>query len=293
MQCLQPIKAWQTSQKLTKNGKNYVTLNKKEVLNSKLFWEELNLPCGKCLACKENARREWALRCLEELKESSNGYFVTLTYEENKAKTKRTPWSEHQTTLDKKDVQLFLKRLRKKTEKKLRFFMCGEYGEKSLRAHYHILLYNIPEEWIEIRGGKLSSKIIEETWGLGQISIGMITAASAAYVRQYTAKKQKEDLNFYKTYDLTKPFINMSRRPGIGLKGKKFVYSGGLELPAPKALIERLPNAEEVKKERREIAIKKRKEIARNTDLEMWEYEEERKKEFLNGKNKIKPRGKI
>lgn len=293
MQCLQPIRAWQTSQKLTKNGKKYVTLNKKEVTNSKLFWEELQLPCGKCLACKENARRDWALRCVEELKESSTGYFVTLTYEEGKAKTKRTPWNEYQTTLDKKDIQLFLKRLRKKTKNKIRFFMCGEYGEKSLRAHYHMLLYNIPEEWIEIRGGRLQSKIIEETWGLGQISIGTITAASAAYVRQYTAKKQKEDLNFYEAYNLPKPYINMSRKPGIGLKGKKFVYSGGLELPAPKALIEKHPNAEEIKKERREIAIKKRKEIARNTDLEMWEYEEERKQEFLNGKNKIKTRNKI
>ncbi len=293
MECLQPIRAWQTSQKLTKNGKKYVTLNKKEVEESKLYWEELKLPCGKCAACKENARRDWALRCIEELKKSENGYFLTLTYSDENLRTVETPWNSLQSTLEKRDVQLFMKRLRKKTEKKVRFFMCGEYGEKTLRAHYHMLIFNIPEEWIEIKRGKLRSTVIERTWGLGQIHVGLITEASAAYVRQYTAKKQKEDLVFYENFGLEKPFINMSRNPGIGLKGKEFVYAGGLELPAPKALIEKLPNREEVKKKRREKAIKKRKDILWKTNIGKEEYEEERKKEFLNGKNKLKPRNKI
>lgn len=293
MECLSPIRAWQTSQKLTKNGKNYVTLNRKEILNSKLFWEELKLPCGKCLACRENQRRDWALRCMEELKNSENGYFITLTYSEEKLKTVKTPWNSFQGTLNKRDVQLFLKKLRQKTTEKIRFFMCGEYGEKTLRAHYHILLFNIPEEWIEIRGGKLRSTVIENTWGMGNISVGLITEASAAYVRQYTAKKQKEDLKFYENFGLEKPYINMSRRPGIGLKPKEYVYSGGLELPAPKRLVEKLPNREAVKMKRRQAAIKKRKEIERQTDLTEWEYDEERKKEYLSGKNKLKPRDKI
>lgn len=44
-------------------------------------------------------------------------------------------------TLSKTDVQKFLKRLRKNYGKKVRYFICGEYGPKSFKPHYHILFF--------------------------------------------------------------------------------------------------------------------------------------------------------
>ena len=68
----------------------------------------VNVPCGKCLACKKRRASHWSFRLNEEAKTSSSACFITLTYE-------KAPISENGfQTLVKKDYQLFLKRLRKK-----------------------------------------------------------------------------------------------------------------------------------------------------------------------------------
>ncbi len=46
-------------------------------------------------------------------------------------------------TLRKRDVQLFLKRLRKnyKYDNHIKYFCCGEYGGKTFRPHYHLIIF--------------------------------------------------------------------------------------------------------------------------------------------------------
>ena len=95
----------------------------------------LDVPCGKCMACRMTRRKEWSLRMLHELKYHNDASFVTLTYDDN-----HVPDCQ---SLVKADLQKFFKRLRKLiAPRKIRYFACGEYGRRTGRPHYHAILYN-------------------------------------------------------------------------------------------------------------------------------------------------------
>lgn len=167
------------------------------------------VPCGKCPACLTNSRNDWSFRLKQEHKRSKNGYFVTLTYDE-----KHMPSDG---LLRKTDVQLYMKRLRKRNgtgKIGIRYFAVGEYGEKSGRAHYHLLLFNVVEE--TIRGAWCDSNGDP----IGIVHVGKVTDASVAYVTKYIVQaeplpKMKRDANDKPIYD-GRPFRLMSRAYGIG-----------------------------------------------------------------------------
>lgn len=72
------------------------------------------LPCGKCRGCRLEKSRQWALRIMHEASLYDDNCFVTLTYDD-----------EHlpkDGSLVKKDFQLFMKKLRKKFDSRIRFF---------------------------------------------------------------------------------------------------------------------------------------------------------------------------
>lgn len=101
----------------------------------------VEVPCGKCLECRIQYARVWADRCVLEAKKYKYNYFVTLTYDDH--------FLPDRNSLDPKDLQLFIKRLRKHYSKKypgikIRFLASGEYGDISWRPHYHIILFNCP-----------------------------------------------------------------------------------------------------------------------------------------------------
>lgn len=96
-------------------------------------------PCGKCLYCLEKRRVPWTVRLTHERRFWSRfgitTYFVTLTYDElNLPKD----------GVSKRDIQLFLKRLRKYyaslESNPLKYFCVSEYGPTTHRAHYHLIL---------------------------------------------------------------------------------------------------------------------------------------------------------
>lgn len=100
------------------------------------------VPCGKCVVCRERVANEWACRAMCEAQTSmSIPYFVTLTYN-----SRNIPSDG----LHKDHVQKFMKRLRVNVERycgfetNIRFYACGEYGKNTKRAHYHLLLFNLP-----------------------------------------------------------------------------------------------------------------------------------------------------
>lgn len=171
------------------------------------------LPCGKCTGCRTTNARAWALRCHLELQDHESAAFTTLTYSEQ--------WLPP--TLQKRDLQLFLKRLRK--EKRIRFFASGEYGEIRQRPHYHLLLY----------GASLADDdLIRETWGKGLTDVRAITPANINYVAGYTQKKlndaehtrhERVDPDTGEVFHWQPPFIQMSRRPGIGANAKQWTSS--------------------------------------------------------------------
>lgn len=100
------------------------------------------VPCGKCIVCREKKANEWACRAMCESQTSmSIPYFVTLTYN-NLNRPKDGVCKSH--------VQNFLKRFRVNVERycgfetNIRFYACSEYGKKTKLPHYHLLLFNLP-----------------------------------------------------------------------------------------------------------------------------------------------------
>jgi len=81
--------------------------------------------------------------------------------------------------ISKRDPQLFMKRLRKANEQKIRYYLCGEYGGRTWRPHYHLILFNA-----DIR-------TVQPAWSLGQIHYGTVTGASVGYCLKYMSKKGK------------------------------------------------------------------------------------------------------
>lgn len=178
------------------------------------------LPCGKCVGCRLEKSRQWAVRVIHELQTNDGvGHFLTLTYDED-----HLPAGE---TLVKADLQKFFKRLRKNTGEKVRYFACGEYGDERERPHYHACIMGLDlrdlRPWACRKGNpSFRSETIEKSWQLGNSEVGTLTFESAAYVARYTVKgsrRQKSDSVDVETGELftrEPEFAIMSRKPGIG-----------------------------------------------------------------------------
>jgi hypothetical protein len=218
----------------------------------------VKLPCGRCIGCRLERSRQWALRCWHETRSHASSRFVTLTYEED-----NLPLHGQ---LDKRHMQLFMKRLRfAYGDKRIRFFGCGEYGSRSQRPHYHLLLFGARFEDERSIGsnergeGLFRSSILERLWPLGNNVIGDVTFDSAAYVARYVVDKidgpMAEDhyrkvLPCGSAVQMAPEFVLMSRRPGIGVdffvKHGREVYAhdscviNGKEVRPPRAYDVRL-----------------------------------------------------
>ena len=144
------------------------------------FSSIVRLPCGRCMGCKLERARQWAMRCMHEASLYDKNCFLTLTYADNKLPSDRS--------VNRRHVQLFLKRLRRAYPKAvIRYFGCGEYGERLGRPHYHLCVFgfDFPDKLLHtISGGhKLyRSASLEALWGFGHCLIGDLTFESAGYV---------------------------------------------------------------------------------------------------------------
>lgn len=173
--------------------------------------------------------------------------FLTLTYNDENLPPGNS--------LVHRDIQLFLKRLRKyllrpktksnraeteignsKPIKKIRYYMCGEYGDKTKRAHYHMCLFGwepTDKQFYSTSGSKIKSRIytsetLNKIWGKGNVWTGEVTFESAAYVARYIMKKingQAAKKHYESVDPETGEIINrkpeytkMSLKPGIGAK---------------------------------------------------------------------------
>ena len=209
--------------------------------------ETFKLDCGSCLSCRIAKQRDLAMRAHHEtiLWGEERSWFLTLTYNDQHL--------PHDRGLQKRDLQLFLKRFRKAHGSGLKYMACGEYGDfGTRRPHYHIALWGHsfgdltrwkmtppkypggPRHWL------YRSKSLEQTWGKGYCWIGRLTYASAAYTAAYTTKK----LTGRKAYwaymrenadgelgQVTPEFVTISRggRTGKGL-GYEFYRKHFLDL---------------------------------------------------------------
>lgn len=141
--------------------------------------------------------------------------FLTLTYDE-----KNLPEDQ---SVNPREIQLFIKKLRFHYPRKIRYFAVGEYGDGTMRAHYHIALFNFPQckrgiSRFNTQTGKCCATcdLIKTTWGKGQVIIGTLEPASAAYVAGYVVKKMTKD-DDPRLEGRRPEFARMSLRPAIGV----------------------------------------------------------------------------
>lgn len=154
------------------------------------------VPCGRCYECVKRRRNDWYVRCLIESQHRKFTYFGLLTY------------AEVGRSLEKRDIQLFLKRLRSYGYT-FSYLIAGEHGEKRDRPHWHCLFFadsaigygHIAQAW---RGGYARE---------GQNISGWIrfepirSARSIRYTVKYIYKYAGSDPRFV---------LMVSKNPAIG-----------------------------------------------------------------------------
>lgn len=157
----------------------------------------------------------WTHRIILESLLYEKSSFVTLTYDDQYL---RSSEPHGLPTLFPDDMKNWLKRLRKKIHpQKVRYFGVGEYGEHTYRPHYHVALFGWPPcsvEYCSPHNKCMSCKIIMETWGLGLVQVGVLSAESAAYVAGYIIKKLQDSTE--ELLGRHPEFARMSTVPGIG-----------------------------------------------------------------------------
>ncbi|AXH73209.1 MAG: replication initiator protein [Microviridae sp.] len=245
-----------------------------------------NIPCGQCIGCRLERSQSWATRLRHEAQYHEATSFLTLTYDDA-----HLPDDYSVST---RELQLFNKRLRKAIGP-FRFFACGEYGEKNLRPHYHMILFGhdfalTRTPWRKTASGFITyrSHLLEKLWTLGHSEIGTVTTASAGYVARYCLKKVGGDLakeHYSRVHPITgqivqvaPEFITMSNKPGIGsawieefksdVYPSDFVTLDGAKRPVPRYYAKRLTEMEQqlLKHERKMEAAKH---AANNSDARL------------------------
>nr|AXH75633.1 MAG: replication initiator protein [Microviridae sp.] len=201
---------------------------------------QVSVPCGKCPACIKRRASQWSYRLMQQEKNCDSAHFITLTYDNSHVPITPKGFMD----LCRKDLQNFFKRLRKAhiptykaingkihliPKQQIKYYAVGEYGGKSFRPHYHVILFNADIELIQdawsyqapaVKNRKPGKKPIKpcthnhgKTPGhMGQVHYGKVEAASVGYCLKYMSKTKKIPL--HKNDDRTPEFAIMSK--GLG-----------------------------------------------------------------------------
>lgn len=140
--------------------------------------------------------------------------FLTLTYSDE--------FLPASGSLNPRHTQLFLKKLRKQfAPRKFRYFLVGEYGDETERAHYHAALFGYPtcrkgvthrnrsDDCCDVCDG------LRDVWSMGRVHLGQLAPESAQYIAGYVTKKltRKDDERLGGRHP---EFARFSLKPGLG-----------------------------------------------------------------------------
>lgn len=163
----------------------------------------LQVPCGTCILCREEQARQAAVRITHEAQTAGTACFITATYDDN-----NIPQYD---SLKYEDLTKFLKRLRKHLGK-LRYYAVGEYGDRSMRPHYHMCLFGH-----DFTQGRIIVKEkphllweqpwLTRCWGLGRVTVGALTFQTARYTASYVTKKLRSKQRYVRIDDTTGELI--------------------------------------------------------------------------------------
>lgn len=192
---------------------------------------DLKVPCGRCIGCRLERSRQWAIRCVHEASLHKDNCFITLTYNDENLPADRGLHYEH--------FQLFMKRFRKAiAPAKIRFYMCGEYGEDLGRPHFHACIFgfDFPDRKLWRKSGAKSnlyrSAMLEQLWTFGYSSVGDVNFESAAYVARYIMKKISGEAA-ESHYTRFRPFNRGDIRPPRGIHKDELEARFGEGLDGP------------------------------------------------------------
>lgn len=163
--------------------------------------EWLEVPCGRCYACRMNRTDMWIDRIEMEMRcHSEPPYFLTLTYD-----NEHVPISESGVlSLSLRDIQQFFKRLRYHLSGcRIRYIYVGEYGGRTARPHYHAIIFGLPRSFS-------SQDLLERIWGLGHVRLSSVNSNRIAYVAAFHIHSDGYPAGS------VRPFVQYSRRPGLG-----------------------------------------------------------------------------
>lgn len=167
----------------------------------------LAIPCGTCILCRSEQARQYAVRIAHEAQLHEENSFLTLTYND-----KHLP--EHG-SLNYEHLVKFWKRLRK-AYGQMRYYAVGEYGDESLRPHYHAVVFGhafthdriIVQQkphvlWI--------SPQLNEIWGHGDVKIGALTFETARYTASYVTKKLRSKQQYVRIDEQTGELVRVTQ----------------------------------------------------------------------------------
>lgn len=232
--CLAPLTAWRVPSK-TRSESQYLPQTTFGKIKGQLIrsprtitfrrsegvtGSEFKIPCGKCPECLKAKRQEWSTRIRNEasLYDSNKVFFLTLTYNDA-----NLPLSDSgKPTLRKRDVQLFLKRLRKVLGclgARIRFYCVGEYGSRYSRPHYHLIIFghDFADRRPLRRNGRFLDYIsatVSKCWTFGFHTLNEYSDSTANYISGYVTKKLTKRNEI--SADIEPEFHTMSNRRGIG-----------------------------------------------------------------------------
>lgn len=162
------------------------------------------VPCGRCPNCITRRVNGWTFRIGQELRRATSVHWLRLSYDDNHLLRSPNGFP----TLSKQDVQLWLKRIRKQTGiKGIKYYLCGEYGSRFKRPHYHVILMNCPLQdaidcWADRTG----------MFGEVYVDPRPLTDDAIAYTVMYMSKGR--NVPSFKNDDRVKEFALMSKRLG-------------------------------------------------------------------------------
>lgn len=215
MPCYKPLRAYQ-SEVPAANGKRQVFFS----FSARTI--PIDLPCGQCIGCRLERSRQWAVRIMHEASMHERNCFITLTYDDDHVPDDHSLHVSH--------FQKFMKRYRK-SRGEVRFFHCGEYGEKFYRPHYHACIFGDDFSDKQPFSGSSASPLfvsdsLSKLWKFGFSTVGELNFESAAYCARYVTKKvtgEKAAEHYMRVsavtgeiFEVAPEYTTMSRRPGIG-----------------------------------------------------------------------------
>ena len=150
--------------------------------NKFVTYNNVYVPCGKCYACKTNAKNQWVFRLQVEEDNSKRCYFITLTLND-----------QNLHDLKKLDLQNFFRYLRKKGHE-FKYYAIGEYGSHTKRPHYHVALF------LKSQTENNIVDHIQSIWNYGYTQVSELNIKRINYVLHYHIRPK--EVNGKKTFAL-------------------------------------------------------------------------------------------